>query len=370
MLEDYEKLKYLNTNKQLLLYLNYSKRNSNNGSDSVDWEPAEKKIKRSMPQTDDNYEFIEQAKVSNNAKPDAQDKVVKEFLEIIRSEKKIKPNKFRKRFKAAFGQKTFDKMESLLKGDKRVDDVVIDTEIADLTPASSEIRDSPVMVTRGSWNQSDEGVFGPNAGKQCCAMALAFIVHSTVTVPSKWTKETINEIMIEGNDLYQSTVDRLKDGQRNVGRKLPESGFLMVRDFDVLESGFEVFARSVRLTYKSDPEIYGCLTEIFAETEDEEETAGMPLLSGLERLFVEHSSGILISSNKAFAVIKSQDKFYFCDSHNSYAAGESSYVDHLACVIECRTLVAMCEIIMTVNNSEFEFYTLDSLNVEVLPKRC
>lgn len=66
---------------------------------------------------------------------------------------------------------------------------------------------------------------------QCCAMALATIVRATVFYPSDWTTNTLNENMIEGDNLYN--LIRVNSNEEPNAHPIPENGFLNVQNSDV-----------------------------------------------------------------------------------------------------------------------------------------
>lgn len=61
---------------------------------------------------------------------------------------------------------------------------------------------------------------------------------------------------------------------------------------------------------------------------------GYKLSDGLAKLFETHTTGILIAGSKTFAIIKSENKFYFVDSHSCGPKG-STASNGRACAIQC-----------------------------------
>lgn len=226
-------------------------------------------------------------------------------------------------------------------------------------PNFSEI-DNNCRIVHGAWHQADPNIFYSSfAGKQCCAMALAFIVKSVITPPSEWTSSTINQNMIEGNALYK-TVQLISDFNRIL---IPKSGYLYVKNFDVVKKDLRMFDASFVLRYERDPPIFGNLLDALNQY-----SIGANLVSALTDLIDEHSAGILIASDRSFAVISSCNKFYFCDSHNCGPAGEPNDLDGRACVIECDTIENLCNVCKRAAGCENEQFTLDYVDVAITQK--
>ena len=72
-----------------------------------------------------------------------------------------------------------------------------------------------------------------------------------------------------------------------------------------------MFGRTFKIQFIDDTEIYDSLCNQ-VNTRD----FGFKLSDGLAKLFETHTTGILIASSKSFAIIKSENKFYFVDSHS------------------------------------------------------
>lgn len=192
-------------------------------------------------------------------------------------------------------------------------------------------------------------------------MALAFIVKSAVLPPAQWTSDTINQNMIEGNALYK-TVHVLSEYARIV---IPSSGFLYLKNFDVVKNDMRMFDGRFIVDYENDPIFYGNLQDDLNQ-----EGCGLTLFEALYLLFDGHSAGILITESQSFAIISSRNKFYFCNSHSCGLNGEpmgNSLIGR-ACVIECDTIESLCDICKRTTGYENEPFTLDYLDVSFVEK--
>lgn len=202
-------------------------------------------------------------------------------------------------------------------------------------------------------------LFPDNAGRQCCAMALAFIVKQTQLNPSSWDTNTVNEVLIEGDGCYQEI-------RILTGVNFPQSGFINVRNFDVIKNDFLMFENAFSIIYADEPEIFGCLDDRMNRSD---EVAAKSLREGLEELFKNHSAGILIAVDKCFAAFHSGEYYYFADSHGCGPKGapsikENSKTNSGACVVQCKTLDELCRIAKRATGSRAQ-YTLDFIDVIV-----
>lgn len=58
------------------------------------------------------------------------------------------------------------------------------------------------IVIRGSFSQSDEKRFGVLSNRQCCAMSASAIMKAIQLPPETWTTATINDVVLNGHQLY------------------------------------------------------------------------------------------------------------------------------------------------------------------------
>lgn len=193
---------------------------------------------------------------------------------------------------------------------------------------STNTKNPKSRIIRSSWNQANHHPFGSQyAGKQCTAMCLSAIVKVALGVKgAAWTIDTINNVLLKGHELYKQIIHHSDEE----GIVLPESGYLLVKNFDVIKTAFAIFESIVSVNYDQDPAIFG---NIAIQTVDY-----LPnLRNGLLKFFEEHMHGIIISGSKAFAVMLDDDKYYFFDSHGCGSAGAPAQ-NGKSCFIECENL--------------------------------
>jgi Helitron helicase-like domain at N-terminus len=212
-------------------------------------------------------------------------------------------------------------------------------------------------ILRGSWNQASKIFNSHNfAGVQCCAMALAFILKSTLLPPSNWNANSYNDVMLRGNDLYTQI-------RQNLGISAPTNGYLGVEHFDHIREGFKAFATEFSLDYDADTQYFGNLKD----RKITENGVGLTLVSALTNLFQEHDYGNLIANGYSYAVSLCNGKFYFSNSHACGPQGEPSKSSNgQACVVECDSLEELHRIIRRTTTSGNIQFTINYVDVFVL----
>jgi len=107
-------------------------------------------------------------------------------------------------------------------------------------------------VLRASWNQSTSSIFtSAYAGVQCCAMALANVVRASIHTPNQWNQSILDQNLIAGDDIY-GQIYSLTAEQENA-LSIPESGPLMVRNFDVINQDFSIYSKNFSIEYNENP---------------------------------------------------------------------------------------------------------------------
>lgn len=187
-------------------------------------------------------------------------------------------------------------------------------------------------------------------------MALAAIVRSSILDMQRWKTNIMNENMIEADKLY-STIRRLID-ERNDRYVVPANGYLLVKDFDVVKNNLNMFGRTFKIQFIDDTEIYGSLCDQ-VNTRD----FGYKLSDGLAKLFETHTTDILMAGSKSFAIIKSENKFYFVDSHSCGPKG-STASNGRACAIQCDDINELHRICRRATGSRRIDYTINYIDVQ------
>ncbi|KAG5680198.1 hypothetical protein PVAND_009723 [Polypedilum vanderplanki] len=67
---------------------------------------------------------------------------------------------------------------------------------------STDKKKNVSRILRASWHQANLNVFPEFGGTQCFAMVLANIVQAAILPPSRWTKNILDENMIEGDSIF------------------------------------------------------------------------------------------------------------------------------------------------------------------------
>ena len=211
-------------------------------------------------------------------------------------------------------------------------------------------------IVRSSWNQSDRHPFGVlHAGRQCTAMCLSAIIKIALgTCASSWNNSIINNVLLNGHELYEQII--VQSEVNNVA--VPESGYLLVNNFDLIKTSFTIFETNVQINYDADPAIFG-------KTEKQNFSFMPNLHNGLVNLFQEHKYGIIISESKSLAVMFDNEKLYFFDSHGCGAAGAPAQ-NGKACFIECDSFEELLRICKRSISKQNAPYTLDFIDVELL----
>lgn len=148
-------------------------------------------------------------------------------------------------------------------------------------------------VINASWNQASMEIFkSAFAGVQCSAMALANIVKASIVSSSQWNTTTVDGILIMGDEIYEKV--RLLTITQENAHPIPGSGYLMVRNFDVVKQDFAMYGKRFSIEYDQDPCLFGSLRD--AANQDAIE---LSLSNSITRLLENHNAAILISSEKS-----------------------------------------------------------------------
>ena len=133
--------------------------------------------------------------------------------------------------------------------------------------------------------------------------------RASILSPSQWNHTTLDIHLLSGDEIY-TRIRLLTDGQVNA-HPIPESGYLMIRNFDVIKQHFSMYNNTFYIEYDQDPSLFGSLMD-----NKNEAGIGLTLHDALTRLFDGHAAGILISAGKSYAVMHYEERYYFADSHS------------------------------------------------------
>ncbi len=196
----------------------------------------------------------------------------------------------------------------------------------------------------------------PNAGVQCCAMAIANILRAAILPPALWTTNTLNENLIMGDTLYSTVL--LKSRNSNNAHPIPESGYLELKNFDVVKEQICLHNTTFSIKYEDSSPIYGSLQDNMNVVDE----IGSTLLQGIELLFTEKKAGVLTTSSKSYALCMNEQKFYFTDSHSCGPKGKSS-ANGTACIIQCDNIQELHRIARRATGSKNVQFTIDPIHV-------
>ncbi|KAG5674476.1 hypothetical protein PVAND_004445 [Polypedilum vanderplanki] len=91
-------------------------------------------------------------------------------------------------------------------------------------------------ILRASWHQANLNVFPEFGGTQCFAMVLANIVRAAILPPSRWTKNILDENMIEGDSIFAQI--HYETSANTQAFPIDGSGYLSIRNLDIIKHDF------------------------------------------------------------------------------------------------------------------------------------
>lgn len=137
--------------------------------------------------------------------------------------------------------------------------------------------------------------------------------------------------------------------------EIPSSGYLYVPNLYPVRDQVEIFERRFIIDFDHDSEIFGNTTQ---PTE-----VGHVLENGLSTFFDSHQSGILITGSKAFALMKSTNRFFLFDSHSCDANGNPS-MNGRSCLTTTTSIPNLLRVIkQAIGSVKNAAYSIDCLDV-------
>lgn len=116
-----------------------------------------------------------------------------------------------------------------------------------------------------------------------------------------------------------------------------------------------MFGANFMIDFDDFPETYGNTTV--------ENEIGQLLINGLRNFLDAHQHGILISGSKAFAVMKSVNKYALFDSHACNANGVPT-ISGRSCLTKVNSIEELVRVIhQAVGNAKNAVYTIDRFDV-------
>lgn len=203
-------------------------------------------------------------------------------------------------------------------------------------------------ILSGSFAQNNVKFPRHSRNTQCTANAVMAIIFLKLVPLNQWSYATLDEILLEGDQLYNYTVERLKDKDKFV------DAMLMVSE---LPKTFTVMNKTVEL------EIEDCIINGLITSKDKDEVPN--LKKGLAEFFVDNDYAIVTCRNISFAVFKFKEIFYYFDSHSR---DESGVIKNYgtSCIIRCLLLDDLIKAIeVNIGPGPSNLYNISRVDVKV-----
>lgn len=84
-------------------------------------------------------------------------------------------------------------------------------------------------------------------------MAVANILRAAILPPAQWNTNILNENLITGDKLYQAIRIHSVD--------IPASGYLLLKNFDVIKEAILAYNKKFVIQYNKNPPIFGSLQD-------------------------------------------------------------------------------------------------------------
>ncbi|XP_073965337.1 uncharacterized protein isoform X2 [Choristoneura fumiferana] len=192
-------------------------------------------------------------------------------------------------------------------------------------------------VVRGGFHEADARFPEEHRGKQATPASIAAIAMAHVVPPTSWTRREVDESVVQGDLLYQSTVEHLERmGISLDAPKTEEEG----EEEEEKPSG-TLAAIDVMNRFKLSD--YDCIeTEVldnaYSGSLSPDSTPGvMSLKQSLRQLFKEHKHAVVTARGGSTAVWKDDKFMYFFDPHGCDENGyPSSDPRAAACLVRVK----------------------------------
>ncbi|KAG5674477.1 hypothetical protein PVAND_004445 [Polypedilum vanderplanki] len=210
-------------------------------------------------------------------------------------------------------------------------------------------------ILRASWHQANLNVFPEFGGTQCFAMVLANIVRAAILPPSRWTKNILDENMIEGDSIFAQI--HYETSANTQAFPIDGSGYLSIRNLDIIKHDFIMYDNVFALEFDDEWVCTGSLQDNINDG-----VIGRTLLNAIRMLFIEHKAGVLVCESKSLGLMHYDDKYYFTDSHSCGPAGASA-ANGKACIIECNTIEELHRIVRRAVHSKNVPFVINYIDV-------
>ncbi|XP_063632755.1 uncharacterized protein LOC134803859 isoform X2 [Cydia splendana] len=190
-------------------------------------------------------------------------------------------------------------------------------------------------VVRGSFHEGDERFPEEHRNKQATPISIAAIAMAHVAPIEEWTQEEVNETLIRGDMLYESTMENLEkmgismdtgpaEGEGEAEEEPAPAGTLAAAD---VMTRFRITDFDCIETEVQDGAFVGSLSP---------SEGVLSLRASLKKVFNEVSHAVLTARGNSMALIKADNKYYMFDPHacdeNGYPSDDLTASACLVCV--------------------------------------
>ncbi|KAJ8707591.1 hypothetical protein PYW07_011268 [Mythimna separata] len=215
-----------------------------------------------------------------------------------------------------------DQCASMKKKPFSISDVHVYQRGANLPPPVNKMK--PIApnrwIVRGSFHEGDARFPEEHRGRQATPVAITALAMSQVVDPNDWNSADVDETLIRGDQLYQSTMEHLE--KMGISMDTPpsaEEGREEEAELAEEAPTGTLAAADVLTRFKVSD--YDCIeTEVmdstYTGTVNPEAGSGAPTLkSVLNQFFREHTHGVFTARGASTAIWKHQGHFYLFDPH-------------------------------------------------------
>ncbi|XP_022824029.1 uncharacterized protein LOC111354726 [Spodoptera litura] len=204
-----------------------------------------------------------------------------------------------------------------------ISDVAVTQQSVDMPEPVNKMK--PVApgrwIVRGSFHEADARFPEEHRGRQATPVSIAALAMTQVVDPADWTSDDVDETLVRGDILYQSTMEHLeKMGISLDSPKTFEEGGGEEEEVRSGEPSSGTLAAADVLNRFKVSE-YDCIeTEVmdsaFNGTLNPDAGAGAPALKDvLKQFFKENTHGVFTARGGSTAIWKHDGHFYFFDPH-------------------------------------------------------
>ncbi|XP_045468526.1 uncharacterized protein LOC123676579 [Harmonia axyridis] len=204
-------------------------------------------------------------------------------------------------------------------------------------------------ILRGTLNQSSHVFSAESRNSQCTANAVMSIAFLQIKEADKWSKKTIDQVLMSGDEFYRATVERLKETNNFVSK------MLMV---DELNRNFSFSNKEVVF------DIIDCCVNGILGYPDRGDVLNVK--TGLMKFFQEFDFGVLTCRNISLGVWRINGDYFVFDSHSLDEKGIIAGYG-TACVMRVLTVDELSKTIETnLKPDKLSYFNISSVNVNLL----